>query len=229
MDKLDDLSAVKRLGRNLLADSWAIRLFVALAAFDLLFMLLVAAKAFDLIWFAPGIGNLMIAGQLVLVALVLVSAWQRYRNSALGSLALVASGLAAEKIFKFHSEFGMQMGDTILPNALDASAGVKLGALGFAFVFGMVSLAVLMIGWRRSDRKGRAALLLVGAGFVLMAGTSVAADAAAFLLKHVTNIHVFTLSRAEQGLELITVSALLALTVGVVRVGWRRQPILDAR
>jgi hypothetical protein len=57
----------------------------------------------------------------------------------------------------------------------------------------------------------------------------VTADAAAFLLKQVTNIHVFTLSRAEQGLELITVSALLALTVGVVRAGWRRQPIPDAR
>jgi hypothetical protein len=227
MDNFSNQLTVNRLARNVLADAWTIRLFVALATVDLVFILLVAAKAFDLISFTRGIGNLIIAGQLAMVALVLVSAWRRCRTPALASLALVSSGLAAEKIFKFHNEVGVHLGHTVIPSAIDTSAATMIGVLGFAFFFGVIAASVLVIGWRRSDRQGRAALLLIAAGVAAMAATSISADVASFFMAHLTHVHHHTLSRLEQGLELITVSALLALTVGVVRVGYRNPPKKD--
>ncbi|UHD15320.1 hypothetical protein [Thiocapsa bogorovii] len=52
-----------------------------------------------------------------------------------------------------------------------------------------------------------------------MASASIGADALSYLLMRLVDMDHDTLSRLEQGVELVTVSALLALAVGVVRVG----------
>lgn len=222
MSAVESLAAARDLGRNVLGDALTLRLFYALLAFDVAFIGVVAAKALGLVSFHSGIGNAIIAGQLALVVLVLVSGWWHARNAALASLALVALLMAVEKIFKFHGLFKGHAAGPHAPPGLGAAAGGQvLGLTAYLLVFGSVIVAALAIGWRRSDRAGRASILLVGSGVAVMAATSIIADAIGSLLRTLLDMDRDTLSRAEQGLELFAASALLALAVGVVRVRWR--------
>ena len=222
MRGLESLAAARELGRNVLGDALTLRLFCGLLAFDVAYIGVVAAKALGLVWFHSGIGNAIIAGQLVLLALLLLSGWWHARNAALASLSLVAVLMAVEKIFKFHR---FLKGHSVDPHALSglgaAASGQLIGLSAYLLVFGGVIVAALAIGWHRSDRAGRASILLVGTGFAVMAGTSIVADAIGSVLRTLLGMDRDALSRAEQGLELFAVSALLALAVGVVRVGWR--------
>jgi hypothetical protein len=221
MNKTKDVSAVRRLGRNVLKDSWTFRVFLALIAFDMLFTAVVAAKALAFIWFAHGIGNLIIAGQFTLVVLVLIYGWWRYLNAALASLVLVSSILAALKVFKFHSLLSTHFTQSMMKIGVADSTAVMIGIFGAVLIFGTISIATLVIGWRASDPEGRAAIGILGAGFVVTASAAIISDAIAAAIGTLTSIHPETLSRSEQGIELISVSVLLALTVGVVRVGWQ--------
>lgn len=220
-NRIDRPWAVNQLARTLLDDAWTLRLFLALVVFDLLFIAIVAAKAFAFIRFDGGFGNLIIAAQLILVAAVLGTGWFHNRNPAMASLTAVATLLAAEKVFKFHALFSVRASEVLMSGGLNETAGHLIGSLLYIALFGVLAVAILRIGWQGSDRNGRAAMALLVVAFAVMAGTSVVADAFAGLLRQLTSIGLFNLARGEQGLELITVSALLALTVGVVRVGWR--------
>ena len=222
MRGLESLAAARELGRNVLGDALTLRLFCGLLAFDVAYIGVVAAKALGFVWFHSGIGNAIIAGQLVLLALLLLSGWWHARNAALASLSLVAVLMAVEKIFKFHRFLKGHSVDPHAPSGLGAAAsGQLIGLSAYLLVFGGVIVAALAIGWHRSDRAGRASILLVGTGFAVMAGTSIVADAIGSMLRTLLGMDRDALSRAEQGLELFAVSALLALAVGVVRVGWR--------
>jgi hypothetical protein len=222
MHTIESLAAVRELGRNVFKDTWTLRLFGALVACDVAFIGVVAAKAFGLIWFHAGVGNVIIAGQLVLVAVVLLSGWWHYRNAALASLAMVAILLAVEKSFKFHNVLGVRLGEALAPIGLGIGIGQAIGFSAYLLGLGAVGFMTLMIGWRRSDRAGRAAILLLSTGFGIMAGTSIIADSAGTVLRILLSIDRDALARVEQGLELFTVSMVLVLAVGVVRVGWQK-------
>lgn len=224
-NRIDRLSAVNQLVQTLLDDAWTLRLFLALALFDLLFIAIIAAKAFAFIQFEGGFGNLIIAGQLILVAAVLAIGWWHNRNPAIVSLTGVATLFAVEKVFKFHALFSVRASEVLMSAGLSTTAGHLIGSLVYILLFSALAVAIFLIGWQGSDRNGRAAMVLLGVAFAVMAGTSVIADAISGLLQRLTSIGFFNLSRGEQGLELITVSALLALTVGVVRVGWKNPQI----
>lgn len=212
------LGDAKRLGRDVLRDVSTRRLFTALMVFDVLFVLMIVAKAFDLVSFKAGIGNLMIASQFALAALVFIFGWWRYRDSAFGSLCVIASLLAAVKILKFHKALGVLFIYGWVAG-IDDPTRSEIGVLVFSLVFGAISIVILALGWRGTDRAGRAAIVLTGLVFGIVASASIGADALSYLLMRLVDMDHDTLSRLEQGIELVTVSALLALAVGVVRVG----------
>jgi hypothetical protein len=220
-NRFESWPSVNRLALNLIGDPWTLRLFLTLVIIDFVFVAIIAAKTLAFVSFKGGFGNLVITSQLILVAMALVSGFWRYRNRAVLSLAIVAIMLALEKILKFHTVLSRHVGEAFVQKGLSMSAGITVGSLMYVLVFGALSVVILLAGWRRSDREGRAAIALLGAAFAVMAGTSVVADLIGLILHDLASIDHFTLARGEQGLELITVSALLAISVGVVRVGWR--------
>jgi hypothetical protein len=220
MGRFQIIKTAERILRDLKRDPWTVRLFVALVAFDVFFVSISIAKAFELVSFNKGAGNVIIACQLALVALILLYGWWNRLNTALASLALVATVLALEKTFKFH----LWLAYTVL-----RGAGLPVGTLVagpmYYLLIGTLCVAILALGWRHSDTEGRAAILVVSVAFAVTAGTSVAADELSLFLGYLTPLPESVLSRGEQGLELLTSSALLALTFGVVRAEWLRRSI----
>jgi hypothetical protein len=210
------------LFRRIIEDRATARLFLILMAFDLAFIGLIGAKALSLIQFSSGLGSLIIATQLSLATLVLAVGWWLRRLPALGSLALAAIALVALKVFHIHNMIPSHVATVLDARGLEHVASVLVGLLLFAVPFTAVLLSVLSFGWLMSDRGGRAAILIVGGGLAATALTALAADVANSALQLLTSVSRFSLSRAEQGLEIIAVSALLALVVGVVRLDWTR-------
>jgi hypothetical protein len=209
-----------RLVRKLFDDQPTARLFLALVAIDLLFIGLVGAKALALIEFSSGLGAVMIASQLTLATLVLGIAWWLRRGAALGSLVLIAIALAALKLSHLHKLVSVHVATALDARGLEHSTAMLVGLFVVAMLLASLAFVVLAVGWLRSDRQGRAAILVVGAGFIAMAAAAVSADIASSLLEIFSTIDRFSLARLEQGVEIIAVSALLALVVGVVRIGW---------
>jgi hypothetical protein len=210
------------LVRRIVGDRRTARLFLILMAIDLGFIALVGAKALSLIHFSSGFGSLVIAIQLSLATLVLAVGWWLHRLPALGSLALAAIALAALKLFHIHNMLSAHVASLLDARGLEHFAALLVGLFIFAVLFAAILLSILSFGWMMSDRGGRAAILVVGGGLAATATTALAADVASSALQLLTTISRFSLSRAEQGLEIIAVSALLALVVGVVRLDWSR-------
>ncbi|MBK1643843.1 hypothetical protein CKO25_04035 [Thiocapsa imhoffii] len=224
MDSSTGRPAIEQLIRNIVQDRFTIRFLWTLLAFDLAFMTVIAARAFGLIWFVTGTGYLVIATQLSLVTLVLLTGWWRCRCHEVMSLVLVSTILVAAKLFQFHNLFGISIGARVGIADLDLATTAMIAVLTLAALLGLLMVLLLAIAWRRGDRQGRPILLLIGAALALTATASLAADIIVFILTRLTSLDPDLLERAEQGVELISATLLLTLTVGAMRVSWRPQP-----